>query len=500
MEKTRGDNMVAIPLEITEFPDSQEELKPPVKWTTVSLEEIVNNSFRLEASVYGIEGRQAREVLSKCKWNIAYLDSFLKNAFYLGRFKRIYVDKKDGIPFILPSQISEIYPKATKFISPETNVDIKTTLLKRGQILVTRSGTIGNISYVSKSLENKSLSDDVIRIEAEEYPGFLYIYLKSKIGRLLIETNNYGAVVSHIEPEHLKNIPIPNPPVMIKKEIHDLIEKSFRLRDESNELMDKAQEMLKYSLQFPDIEELRKTSPKFEDKASFLNYSVPIANLDNRLDASYHIPIAKKIEDHLCKYAKEVTTIGDKRVSQSVILPGRFKRIYVEEGSGIIFFGGKQIYELDPSNKKYLSLNHHADRIDDELKVQTNTILITRSGTIGKVVIVPEHWNNWIPNEHIIRINPTSESIAGYLYAWLTSEYAYPLITRFTYGAVVDEIDDKQVSKIPVPLLKDDNIITEINSMVLKANKKRSHAYELEQKALSILNKKVIYSSLSNNI
>ena len=100
-----------------------------------------------------------------------------------------------------------------------------------------------------KTLENQLLSDDVIRIKAKEYAGYIYTYLKSKVGRLLITTNNYGAVVKHIEPDHLTHIPIPNPPSILKQEIHNLIEESFKLRDESNELMDEAQVLLKETLQ-----------------------------------------------------------------------------------------------------------------------------------------------------------------------------------------------------------------------------------------------------------
>lgn len=157
-------------------------------------------------------------------------------------------------------------------------------------------------------------------------------------------------------------------------------------------------------------------------------------------------------------------------------------------------FGGKQIYELDPSNKKYLSVSQHGDRIIDDLKIHTNSILITRSGTIGKVTIVPEHWDSWIPNEHIIRVVPTNIGIAGYLYAWLSSNYAYPLITRHTYGAVVDEIDSKQVSDIAIPLLRDENTQQEINNRVLDGNKKRTEAYDLEQEALTVLDEQVIYA------
>ncbi|MBQ9625231.1 MAG: restriction endonuclease subunit S, partial [Clostridia bacterium] len=88
-----------------------------------------------------------------------------------------------------------------------------------------------------------------------------------------------------------------------------------------------------------------------------------LSEMSGRADASYHVPIVDAIVEHMKKYADEVTTIGDERISKDVILPGRFKRVYVEEGYGRVFIGGKQLWELDPTNKKYLSLIHHGDRI-----------------------------------------------------------------------------------------------------------------------------------------
>ena len=432
--------MVAQPYSSLQTMENQETQSSDFRWTTVNLQEVVETSYRLEAGVYSIEGRQIRQDLERCKWDIVRLgDKLIEEAFYLGRFKRIYVEEENGVPFILPSQMTEIYPKASKFISPTTNIDIESTRVKRGQVLLTRSGTIGVVSYVSETLENQSLSDDVIRIKATEYPGYIYTYLKSRVGRLLVETNNYGAVIKHIEPEHLNAIPIPNPPPILKQKIHDLIETSFKLRDESNELLDAAQVLLKEALELPSIEVLHEQAKRFDETADVLNYSVPLSGIHGRLDGSYYVPIVDVIEQHIARTAGEVVKVGDSRISQSVILPGRFKRVYVEEGNGVVFFGGKQLHELDPSNKKYLSLNQHGDRIKDELTLRENMTLITCSGTIAKVTITPQHWEGWTANQHIIRVVPTNDEIAGYLYAWLSSEYAYPLITRYTYGAVVDE-------------------------------------------------------------
>jgi len=487
--------MVVQPHFSSRTPENQEPENPDFKWTTVNLQEVIETNYRLEADVYGSEGKQAKQDLGRCKWDIVRLgDKLIEEAFYLGRFKRIYVKEKNGVPFILPSQMTEIYPRASKFISPTTNIDIESTRVKRGQVLLTRSGTIGVVSYVSKTLENQSLSDDVIRIKATEYPGYVYAYLKSRVGRLLVETNNYGAVIKHIEPEHLNDIPIPNPPPVLKQETHDLIEESFKLRDESNELMDAAQSLLKTELKLPTIDVLIDQAEKFNRTVEVLNYSVSSSEVIDRLDGSYYDSVVKAIETHIAKRAKEIVKVVDGRISKSVTLPGRFKRVYVEEGNGIVFFTGKYISELDPSDKKYLSLSQHTEKIENELIIREGMILVTSSGTLANTVLVPKHWDGWAMTHDLIRLVPVSKEISGYLYAWLSSDYARELIHRFAYGAVVRHLEKEHISQVSVPLLSDENIQREINDTVLEANRKRTEAYNLEQEALKMLDEKVIYA------
>lgn len=471
-----------------------------VKWCSISLAEVINNSNRFEASVFKIEAKHAREELQNCKYGktltkLCGNNSFVNEAYYPNRFKRVYLEKsKDAIPFYMPSQLNEIYPKPNKYISHLTNTNIEELKPNINTILLTRSGTIGNCCYVSKTLVGKVFSDDVIRINCvNEYDtGYIYAFLKTNIGQLLIKTNNYGSVISHIEPKHLENILIPNPPDILKQEIHNLIVKSYAIRDESNDLIDEAEKLLIEELKLPPIEEFQ---PKYFDNTSEIrNFEVSLSKLNNRVDASYHVPIADSIKEHLQKYCECLKRIGDRDISSEIILPGRFARTYVEEGQGTLFFGGKQINELEPSVKKYLSVSLHGKRIENELKLKENMILITRSGTIGRVNLVPKHWQDWVINEHVIRIIPNSISIAGYLYCWLNSIYGKILITRYTYGSVVNEIDTNQVADILLPLLNNEKIQNKINDLVLLANKKRYEAYQLEQKAIKIVNEKVIYT------
>lgn len=468
----------------------------PIKWCSVSLSDVLSRGKRLEASVFDVEAKQAHNTIQNGKYRCVPLlgdTGIIKKAYYPGRFKRIYCEKPNGEAFYLPSQMTDIYPKAEKYISKLTKCDISELKLKPNTLLLTRSGTIGTISLVSKTLEGKVYSDDVIRVTFKDIVdlGYSYTFLKSKIGNTVLQTNGYGSVITHLEPEHLQETFIPDAPFEIKEKIHNLIMKSYELRDESNNLIDEATNLLIDELKLPPVKEF--DTDYYKKDASVNTFSVKLSHMSGRADASYHVPIVDAIIEHLNEYAAEVTTIGDKRISKDIILPGRFKRIYVEEGYGRVFIGGKQLGELDPANKKYLSLKHHGDRIAKQLELHENMTLITCSGTIGKVTLVGKQWENWTANQHIIRVVPTNEDIAGYLNIFLSSDYGQPLITRFTYGSVVDEIDDNHVSQIVIPLLKNQDIQKRINDLALDANEKRYEAYLLEQEALKIMDEEVIY-------
>ena len=440
--------MVAPPRLSIQTEDNEEIQSFDLKWTAVNLPEVVEKGYRLDASVYGSEARQVRKDLEQCKWDIVHLEAFIEEAFYGGRSKRIYIDKdnKKAVGFLGSAEMLSVQPKPVKFLlqGDKTNKFI----LQQGQILLSRSGTVGNVNYVNSTLEKFFVSEHAIRISCREYPGYVYAFLKSRKGRVLVKSNIFGAVISQIEPEHLNQIPIPNPAPILKQEIHNLIEESFKLRDESNELMDEAQVLLKETLQLPNVVDLQERVEQFDKTADFLNYSVPSSKLIDRLDGSHYVPIVKAIEQHIVKMASEIVNVGDSRISQSVFLPSRFKRVYVEEGRGVVFFGGGQISELDPSNKKYLSISQHKDQIKTELMLRENMTLITSRGTIGKVTLVPKHWHGWIASDNIIRVVNTNSEIAGYLYAWLSSPYAYELINRFTCGGGVDMIEPIHVKSV----------------------------------------------------
>ena len=496
METTGGigvvnSNLAYQDIEI-EIPQIKDE---PVKWCSVSLSDVIARGNRLEASVFDVEAIKAYELLTTGKYPAVHLISEqgpAETAYYGGRLKRHYINKSqnNSIGFLGSSEMLDCQPHPVKYMVNDDNA--KDVRVEKGSILISRSGTIGNVTYVGETLSNFLVSEHAIRIKCKAFPGYVYAFLKSSIGKRIVCSTQFGAVIQEIEPDHLASIPIPNAPNDIKQRINNLIIDSYRLRDESNELIDNATQLLVDELHLPDISEFEVND--YKKNAPVETFSVKLSDLNGRVDASYHLPIVDAIVNHLHKYAEEVTTVGDERISSDIILPGRFKRVYVDEGFGRVFIGGKQLWELDPTNKKYLSLTHHGDRISKQLELHENMTLITCSGTIGKVALVGKHWENWTANQHIIRVVPADLNIAGYLNIFLSSDYGNVLIRRFTYGSVVDEIDNNHVSQIAIPLLKNKDVQKQINDFALEANQKRYKAYKLEQQALDIMDNEVIFA------
>lgn len=464
-----------------------------LKWCSVPLSEVRERGLRLEAAVYDVESRAARNsvINGTFGWKpLAGPDGFA-DACVFGRFRRIWVDR-GGTPIFQPSAVPELDPEPDGFLSPKTPTDLDALRVHAGQILLTCSGTVGKAGLVSKTLDGQVFSHDLLRITCHdpEDAGFVYAFLKSRAGQLLLCGNQYGAVITHIEPEHLASLPVPDAPPATKARIHEAVAKSYALRDESNDLLHKATALLQEALNLPSICDIDGLpSPDAEKPRTF---DVRLRDLNGRLDGSYHVPIVRSIEMRLASSGAEIATVGDPRVSKQIILPGRFKRVYVEEGYGKVFIGGKQLGELDPSNKKYLSVAHHGKQIEQQLTLRKNMTLVTCSGTIGRVALVGRHWDGWTASQHILRVVPASDGIAGYLYVWLSSEWAKPLILRHSYGAVIDEIDDTQLGSVAVPLLADASVQAEINRLALEASALRSEAYDLEQSALRDMNANVL--------
>lgn len=424
------------------------------------------------------------EHLKERNIEIKKIGDLAEDIVFPGRFKRNYVSKEEGNPFLTPSDIFMFYPKTTKYIVdyPE-NVSIE-----KNWILVTRSGSIGKCLISTDFLKKFVISDDLIRINPlNEKWAYIYIYLRSSIGQSFLTKDQYGVTVKHIEPKHVSEIPIPIIP-SLEYEIRERMVYVQKLREESQWLLLRAEEAIYSEL---DLQKINENEANFFDntcgsiKASIVNFN----ELNGRLDASFHAPILKLLIDNLKNNSKKngykLIKLDD--VAEIYHVP-TYKRIYVDSENGLPILSGVHLKQMQLVDLKYISKESFQKTKKNNLEkyqVKSGWILTTERGTTGISSLVTDLTDGWLASHNILRIVPQNIN-SGYLLAFLDSEYGQIQLKSKELGAVIDVLDPKDMANIFI--LIPSNIIQEkIGSLVIEAYKKRDKANQIEKKTIDYL-------------
>jgi len=418
-------------------------------------------------------------------------DGFCEEIFSPSGIKRVYTQSNEqSIGLISGSEITSFQPKINQYLSCNSLPDIEKLLIQQWDILISRCGVIGNVSLATEQFIGNALTSDIIRIRCNDADtaGYITAFLRSRYGRSQLTQSTYGSVIVHIEPKHLERVLMPDLPPIRRIEIGRLMCQAGELRDEANHLLDEADRLLHERLNLPYLKDI---APR--GSASFTT-TIKASQLMGRFEGSFHNPEAIAAEKQLAKLPVEITKIGDQRVTKEVRAITRFRaRTYVEKG-GIPLLSSKQLFQVDPIDVKKLAKGAHTKDLP-EIQLEENMIAVTCSGTIGRVQIIPKYMANWTANQHANRLLASDDINAGYLYAWLVSDYGYSLMTRHAYGSVILEFDRFMLASVHIPL-PEPAIRNEIGDLVLKANQLRDQAWRNEQEAISKLEK--LISSKSN--
>lgn len=448
----------------------------------------ISKENRFDASFYAKDVIAARVLIGELKEKgipIKTIEKCSNKVYWPGRFKRKYVSKSQGNPFLTPSEIFMLVPESRKFV-----IDYPDNLsVKENWILITRSGTIGRCLITNRLIEKYVLSDDLIRIAPEDDSGYLYAYLQTWIGQTFLTKNKYGSTVKHIEPDHVKKIPIPDIP-KIKNKLNKDIKKVFQLRLEAQELLIEADKMIYSKLKLPKIsEDDVEYWSNDKDYRKIKAFDIKFSELNLRFDVSYHIPILRNIKNFLNDSKHPNSKLG--KVIEDIFIPNRFKRPYVKnEDDGVPFLQGSHISQIKPMGIKYIW--KRMTNIE-KTKLEKNWILMTRSGTVGRIALVSELMDGWGASEHLLRLIMKENVCPGFITAFLSSDYGKYQIKGKVYGAVVDEIAEQDTSLIKDIdiILPHEDIQREIGDKVLEAYRKKDHANLLEDKAIKYLENKL---------
>ena len=437
----------------------------------------VHSTQRFDPSFHLSDAITLREKVENVPFEKVSIADATENVFLGNIFSRIFVkDAEHGIPYLAASDTVLANLDTGRYLSKKQASILSYLMLKKDWIVVTCSGTIGNVTYTNSSFENHIATHDLIRIvpnDEKNLRGYLYAFLASKYGYNQLTQSQFGGVVKHINADHVRNIKVPCFAEFFQEEVNDLVQEAARLREN-------ASDALEYAIGYFDTLFLM---PFKESCLGKVSSKEILTSINKRFEASFHISEGKDIDKYI-KEHYEWKSLGE--VCSNISRPDIFKRYYVKKG--ITFLGGADIFLATPDSEKRLSPKKTANI--GALMIKEGTILLPRSGTIGNVAWAHAGHAQKLASEDVIRITPNDILRAGYVYAFLASKYGKKLIQRYIFGSVIQHVEPPHLKLIPVPII-DKKVMDDIHDKVMVYSSAMGKAIEYERKAITMVEQEI---------
>jgi type I restriction enzyme S subunit len=454
---------------------------------------------RLDCNPYmsgALEAKVLLEGLKAKKEPLAKLTAGYKGGIYNGpQFKRNYVDSPDhGVQFLTGGDVLGADTSRLPLLSRRDAHSPKLSYLRLepGMTIISCSGAIGRMGYVRDDMAGVWSSQDVMKVvpNAEEIPpGYLYAYLSSKFGVPLVVGGTYGAIIQHIEPEHIANLPVPRLGKTVEQTAHELIANAAKLRADSSGLLEKAK--VETSKAWGIDPALRLRTKHHPDVNVVLASTLARTA---RFDAFFYGAAASSSDAVIAEISKRhpIRRIGDANVSTMVFETTRFGRVSVEDPAfGVPFLSIADMMKGDPKSDSYISRKQAAQV---NAIVHSGWLILPRvgqlQGVFGTVSYVPRHLDGVAVSDNNIRIVPVGEDEGAYLWAALSTDLLYQQIIRRACGTSIPYIDSKRVADIPVPWppeatrLKIADLVKTAMEMRTKASHQEGEAVRLVEQAI----------------
>lgn len=434
---------------------------------------------RLDCNPYMSGALEARDTLKRLPVT-EKLSAVTARIFHAGREARLWVSDADhGVLFMGSSDIRVADFSALPLIAKRQVERNPLFTLGSGWTLITRSGTIGRMAYSRPDMAGMACSEHVLRVVPDVGlipSGYLYAFLSSRYGVPLVVSGTYGAIIQHIEPEHIAELPVPRFGPVFEQEVAQLIDAA-------------AAERVAASKHRRAALELFQTKIGWSRHADSIARAPKASALLARMDAFHYSP---RVETGRASLAAHFgIRLGDQ--VERVFEPNRGSRLKVTDPAfGVPFLSSSSVFELNPS-AEYLvsrSLTPHLEG----LLVSDCDVLIPRSGQLGGIIgraVLPLPMNvGQAGSEHLVRVRCHSPQDAAYLWAVLASEPGYWALVGTAFGSSIPSLDSSLISDLTIPWLSDLDR-QEIGALAEKAVVAQNKGNELEAKAVALLEEKI---------
>lgn len=251
----------------------------------------------------------------------------------------------------------------------------------------------------------------------------------------------------------------------------------FKKDSEGNPIIRNGQHVLD-----EDLSEIAKSYHEFKQGSlteSEFRYTIAFSDLDPdslSLNPVHYLP------SHNAAFRK-VITLGERDEFEvhrlgdlaNVYNGPRFKRPYADIGvtSGPTirkYFTGTALTQLNSDNVKYLDsskANAQVRKQLDALTIHKGYILVSDSGTLGRVTYALSQHDGHVATNNLIRIVVDDPAMRGYLYQFLQSELGQSLMLKNAYGTNQEHLEPDIIADIPIPIPTDKDLLARIGNAVV---------------------------------
>lgn len=440
-----------------------------------------DKKMRLDPSQYNVE---TQRIIRNCKnYNIPLhamkeLDC-IEGMYLPNRFSRSYTQNKDrGVPMLgTSSMLNMKLPTDDRiFIKKIRNNEM--LFIEPGDILISRSGTVGTSVLCGDSYKGFVASDHCIRLRVKEnFRGYIAAYLQTCYGMALLVKDSHGKVIKELTEENISDLPI----IYFKENAVDI--NAMMLH--AAELYDKARAKLQEVENRLNQELLMFIPDEPKGSINILPFS---GLMINRIDPHMYNFYSNYIFREILR--SDYRLLGD---VAEVWGTARFKRHYLDKHNpnGIGLYSSSDIVRANLSPSKYVSRSLNAKEIA-KCKIKTDTVLIPCSGAYGGImghgILAGKMMDGKVVTQHVLRVARKAEDMNFYyIAAFLCSNnWGYHLITATRFGKDIPEIDPGVLKTIPIPEIPLDKQ-NEIGDLFKQASELQEQANELENNAINLI-------------
>jgi type I restriction enzyme M protein len=312
-----------------------------------------------------------------------------------------------GIPFIRGVNMKggRVNFSNMLYISQDAHALLWKSEIKEGMVLLSMSGTIGEVAIATDSWPYPINSNqDIAKIDVRKAinPFILYAFLLSRFGQNYLKREARGSVQQHVFLSQIEQLEIPKLGTEFERKIQETIALSERHQLQSGELLHRAETTLLCAISLDNWQPLEALTYIRNSRDAFAA---------GRLDAEHFHPRFAALLD-------QINRIGGVLLGDWLIKIQRGKQPdYVDEGLPVVNSKHvlRGVVQLDANNRCAVAG-------DDDLLIQFGDVLVngTGVGTIGRSATYLHH-DKAVPDNHVTILRPKKGLDAVYLSVFMNS-------------------------------------------------------------------------------